>query len=179
MKKLASVIFGVALIMAMSSILGCAGGKAPAVGPQAHAAIDSARGIGRFAIEAYLSSKGVPPAVTAGALKVLDDSVIDPALNGGKFSLVIDPVAWAPVRAKMVADGAKALTGIKSNGVVMVDQATAELFVGQLVDGIAEVVKSETTSAPATSPAPPVPTTTEPPTSTAPPSSTAPAATQT
>jgi hypothetical protein len=135
------LIFGVLLALVMSTI-GCAGsGNAPVISPDARTAIDLARGIGRSGIAMFLQSKGVPMADTAAALAILDSTVIDPALNRGTFNLAVDPATWAPVRAKLVSEGSKALTGLEVSGVAIVDQATAESLIGQLVDTIAAVAK--------------------------------------
>jgi hypothetical protein len=139
------IILAIAAI-ASFTLLGCASsGNAPQINPDARAAIEVARSIGRAGITIALQQHGVPASVTTLALAELDASVINPALDGGTFSLAADPAAWKPVRDELVSRASASLVkSATSNGVPLLDEATAKVLVGTFIDTIAAQVKALT-----------------------------------
>jgi len=142
MKRL--LLFAMVIAM-LAFVAGCSNttGKAPAISPDGRAAIEAGRSIARVGITIALQQRGVPANVTSLALAELDSAVITPALDGGTFGLASDPATWKPVRDELVTRGSTALVkAASSNGVPLLDDATAKVLVGEFVDTIASQVKA-------------------------------------
>jgi len=144
MKRLL-LIAAIALITSFT-LMSCASSTSkPQIAPDARAAIEVARSVGRAGITIALQSRGVPASVTTLALAELDAAVINPALDGGTFNLAADPAAWKPVRDEMVDRASASLVkSATSKGVALLDDASARLMVGAFIDTIAAQVKALT-----------------------------------
>jgi predicted small lipoprotein YifL len=141
------------VISSLFAIAGCSNnGQSPSPFPAAtttpdiRAAIEVGRSIGRVGITVALQQRGIPANVTSLALAELDADVITPALDGGTFTLASDPATWKPVRDELVARGSTALVkAATSNGVPLLDEATAKVLVSEFVDTIAAQAKAAAT----------------------------------
>lgn len=135
-----------ALVAALFTFSACSNnGQAPAISPDGRAAIEAGRSVARIGITIALQQRGVPANVTSLALAELDSAVITPALDGGTFALASDPATWKPVRDELVTRGSTALVkAATSNGVPLLDDATAKVLVGEFVDTIAAQAKAAT-----------------------------------
>jgi len=122
--------------------------QAPALTPEGRAGIEATRTFLRVGLEAALQAKyKIPAEATSLAIAELDASIIDPALNGGKFQLATDPEAWKPVRDDLVNRSAAYVAKYVTSKGYAIDEGSAKALVAPLIDGIAAQVKALSTPA--------------------------------
>lgn len=138
------------LLVATVILTGCTGNTSPSVDPdwaREHATIANTIEIGRalvrVGIKAELKKRGVPDAAVDDALGTMHKIGDDLLAGRNVADIVKDPALWASFRDV----GVKTLAGYVTTAFPVIDQATAEFFIGQAFDLARDLVKRKLESA--------------------------------
>lgn len=132
------------LLLCLVIPIGCASTPSAPAGldsPAARAGVDIARTLGRSAAIVYLGQHGVPATASAAIFEVVDP-IIDGWLNDKSIMIALTPDG----RQQLVEHLATAIVkNVKVSGQPVVDQGTAEVLAGQIVDGIVSAIRAYAT----------------------------------
>jgi len=118
----------------------CSGNPPLSNAPAINTTIMISRSLARVGIAAELKRRGASDAVVTATLDDLHKAV-DKLLDGESVvAIVSDPAAWADLRAI----GVKQLAAIVTRAVPAIDEATAEMLIGQLFDAAKAYVQERT-----------------------------------
>jgi hypothetical protein len=110
--------------------------------PQAKVVIAVVRPLLRTALTAYLSTRGVPPAVSATAFTVIDP-VIDELLTTGNInSILANDGAWTAAKSAAIDKLAKAATTIKVNNAPIFDADSAKALSSMTLDLVESLIRA-------------------------------------